>query len=749
MTTGDKARISNIITAGILTENYSYDPEGRVSEFTQTVDGRTSYPMTTGYLYDSLDRTKEVRYPAQYGFTDNSGPIPVANPRKIIEPTYDTASRLTTLKVNGQQQAGDIVYNSSDQTESIKIGTAGTNQVTEKYTYDSMNGLLTNQKAIKNDQTVNQQTLLDLNYDYARNNSVGNANGKTGHLTKITDNLNTAKNKEYEYDALGRLTKAKGGTNNLWTQSYSYDRFGNRETVAVSGNGINNLPMQKDGISYSTDKQTNRITTAGYEYDVAGNQTRALAEDGVTWLKYEYDAANRLQVIRKDLDSSLMQSFQFGSSNQRLMDYDYLSGVFHIMGNGGAVEYTEFSSQVMTWTKSYVYIGDLVLSTATPNGNGGETTEFNHLDRLGTKLTTNQQIGTFSEQNSLPFGTALGSETSPNNNTKKFTSYERSARTGLDYAINRTYDSKLGRFTQVDPIKMGAVSLAAPQTLNLYSYCGNDPINHTDPDGLFWGSVGRWIKKNLKWIVAAVAVALAVVAVVMLPAFGPYTIKTILGLVSSLAGAASSVFDAAGLQTLGKIFGYIALAAGIAALGIEIKSAWDKLKTRPKTFGFGEDIFYPTTIHEQVTVRISFLDRVIRAGKNFGDALVDGYTFGLFGWIKNRIADVTGLEDLRPDYNSRAYNAGAITYGVVTIFVPVGGAIKGLKLAQIASRSGRTFGNSRILALSLKYYKGSHLGIIRKGVRIFDLGYHPLKAGGKNVLHWSWKNGVHRIIWRR
>jgi hypothetical protein len=137
--------------------------------------------MTTSYLYDSLDRTKEVRYPAQYGIS--------GSPRKIIEPTYDTTSRLTTLKVNGQQQAGDIVYNSSDQTESIKIGASGTNQVTETYQYDPLSGLLTNQKATKAGQD-----LLNLSYDYARKNSVGNANGKTGHLTKITDNLNNAKN---------------------------------------------------------------------------------------------------------------------------------------------------------------------------------------------------------------------------------------------------------------------------------------------------------------------------------------------------------------------------------------------------------------------------------------------------------------------------------------------------------------------------------------------------------------------------
>jgi hypothetical protein len=35
---------------------------------------------------------------------------------------------------------------------------------------------------------------------------------------------------------------------------------------------------------------------------------------------------------------------------------------------------------------------------------------------------------------------------------------------------------------------MSASSLGDPQSLNLYAYCGNDPINHTDPDGLDGGT---------------------------------------------------------------------------------------------------------------------------------------------------------------------------------------------------------------------------------------------------------------------
>jgi RHS repeat-associated protein len=80
----------------------------------------------------------------------------------------------------------------------------------------------------------------------------------------------------------------------------------------------------------------------------------------------------------------------------------------------------------------------------------------------------------------MPFGTAFASESSGATNNR-FTSYDRSATTGLDYAVNRHYDSGQGRFTQVDPTSMDATTLTNPQSFNLYTYCHNDPVNFTDP----------------------------------------------------------------------------------------------------------------------------------------------------------------------------------------------------------------------------------------------------------------------------
>src|SRR5437867_13385042 len=92
------------------------------------------------------------------------------------------------------------------------------------------------------------------------------------------------------------------------------------------------------------------------------------------------------------------------------------------------------------WSKSYVYLGGRLLATLTPNNFDGEQVQFHHPDRLGTWLVTDPSNGTFFEQQTLPFGTALnespptGAITGETN--RRFTSYDRIATSKLDYAIN-------------------------------------------------------------------------------------------------------------------------------------------------------------------------------------------------------------------------------------------------------------------------------------------------------------------------
>jgi len=102
-----------------------------------------------------------------------------------------------------------------------------------------------------------------------------------------------------------------------------------------------------------------------------------------------------------------------------------------------------------------------------------------------------------------------------NPSKKRFTSYDRRNAKGQDYAVNRFYSPQQGRFTQVDPIGMNAVSLGNPQTLNMYAYCGNDPINCVDPDGLFFGFIIGAIAAIASAVVAAVQAVIAVVVKVL------------------------------------------------------------------------------------------------------------------------------------------------------------------------------------------------------------------------------------------
>lgn len=232
-----------------------------------------------------------------------------------------------------------------------------------------------------------------------------------------------------------------------------------------------NLAIPRDGhASLSYDTVSNRITTAGFEYDAAGNQVRALIPGGTGSQRYRYDAANRLGQVRTDDNNTVTASYTYGNSNERLIAEEGTLRTYYV-GEGGVTtaEYSEVNnSGILVWSKSYVYLGNRLLSTVTPNGAGGEAVEYHHPDRLGTRIVTNPSTGSWSEQVTLPFGTTLGAESTGTPTNRRFTSYDRSTATGLDYAVNRHYDPQQGRFTQVDPIGMASTTLESPQTLNLY-----------------------------------------------------------------------------------------------------------------------------------------------------------------------------------------------------------------------------------------------------------------------------------------
>jgi RHS repeat-associated protein len=441
--------------------SFGYDSEGRMSSRTQNYGSSRS--ATVSYEFDTLDRVSKTYYPAASG-----GAI-----RQAV-PTYDLASRFSTLTYNGIAMVTNPIYNASSQTTQLNLG----NTTQEQYTYDPQTGFLTQQKVIQGGTNR-----ADLSYDYGNLYTGGNATWKTGQLSKIIDNNNTNRNRQYKYDRLGRLIEAKGGaTFALWTQTYNYDQFGNRTTQSASGTAANGSAINSDGSGNLTfNTATNRITSANFAYDAAGNQTQS-DENGQVQ-SYRYDAAGRLVEVT---NGAGVHTYAYGLNNQRLqmVEAGALGGTTLYAWDGESViaEY-DGAGNGMVWTKSYVYLGARLLATdSAANG-----TQYYHPDRLGTRLVTNTSGAVVSENIGLPFGAMITGES--NNlagsaSKRRFTSYDRSDTTKLDYAVNRHYSSAQGRFAQVDPIGMSSIDLANPQSLNLYSYCLNDPVNYIDPSGL-------------------------------------------------------------------------------------------------------------------------------------------------------------------------------------------------------------------------------------------------------------------------
>ena len=89
-------------------------------------------------------------------------------------------------------------------------------------------------------------------------------------------------------------------------------------------------------------------------------------------------------------------------------------------------------------------------------------------------------------------------------NPFRYRGYFYDEETGLYYLKSRYYDPEVGRFITID-----GVSYIDPETingLNLYAYCGNNPVMYTDPNG-----TAKW----WEWLLGAlVVVAVAALVVV-------------------------------------------------------------------------------------------------------------------------------------------------------------------------------------------------------------------------------------------
>ncbi|HWA93028.1 MAG TPA: RHS repeat-associated core domain-containing protein [Terracidiphilus sp.] len=173
--------------------------------------------------------------------------------------------------------------------------------------------------------------------------------------------------------------------------------------------------------------------------------------------------------------------------------------VSYILGPGGG-QLTEMSwssnTGPVTWAHTNIAAGPVGLVATYAAATGAQapgTVTFYADDWLGSRRLQTDYAGNNPVScSNLPYGDALSCGTTPTEHL--FTGKEHDSESGNDYFGARYYAHSMARFLSPDwsssPEAVAYANLGNPQSLNLYSYVGNNPLIHIDADGHCWP---RWL----------------------------------------------------------------------------------------------------------------------------------------------------------------------------------------------------------------------------------------------------------------
>ncbi len=454
-------RVETVKDGRNITTVYTYDNRDRVREVsstnstvTYTYDGdgnvksRTDASGTITWKYDKLNRewVRTLQNGAQtaLAYTPGGDVDYYTDPTGTTDYTWDTAGRLDLLTAPDGKKT-DFDYNNNDKrTKTVYPG--GT---TQSVTIDK------NGRPEKIKTTSGTQTFIDLAYSYK--NTAGKDTTKIRTRTDNTTKYTTT----YTYDSQDRLTYAleadSAGTRKAsWL--YCFDKAGN----LTSRDGSKTTCPGGTTYTYNdaSELTAKNGTTTGWSYDKLGNETSAAdntPRTAETWTDHSQLSAINAGGTTYDLvhaGTSNAERTKLGSTWFHHTALGLASTTTNGVDTGFIREPAGTLNSMTTGGKSYYYLTD---ATGNVLGLADSTGKRTHTYAYGP---TGLPRTTPTESVPQPYRYA-GAYADP---------------TGLYKMGHRYYDPALGRFTQPDP---------SGQEKNPYLYASGDPINNTDPTGLY------------------------------------------------------------------------------------------------------------------------------------------------------------------------------------------------------------------------------------------------------------------------
>lgn len=521
-----RGRVFQVFDGGGLVTNNAYDFKGNILQVSRQL--LEDYRAPADWSVD-LPLENEV-FVNQTTYDALNRPVTLTTPDDSrVRPTYNEANLLERLEINLQGAdaatvvVNDIDYSANGQRVLIELG----NGVRTSYRYDPLTLQLTNLITRRGDER-----LQDLFYTY----------DPTGNITDIRDdsqqtvyfnNQVVEPHAQYTYDAIYRLIEA-GGREHLgqvqqpqstwndefrvnlshphdgqamrrYNESYEYDQVGNILRLihqATNGNWTRNYDYNEASLLQPA-LPNNRVsqTEIGgavetYTHDSHGNitsmphlplmnwnhlsQLRASSQQVVNegtpeTTHYVYDSNGKR--IRKVTDRQAAPNETPRRRNERI----YL-GSFEVYreyeADGTTISLARETLQVMDDEQRVALVETL---TAGNDGSPPQLIRYqvnNHLGSSATELDHNGEIISYEEY--YPYGSSSykAGRTVVEVSQKRYrhSAKERDEETGLSYHGARYYASWLGRWTAADPGGIG-------DSINLFVYVGNNPINLHDLDG--------------------------------------------------------------------------------------------------------------------------------------------------------------------------------------------------------------------------------------------------------------------------
>ncbi|WP_426513192.1 RHS repeat-associated core domain-containing protein [Dactylosporangium sp. McL0621] len=287
---------------------------------------------------------------------------------------------------------------------------------------------------------------------------------------------------ELGYDNAGRLTSVQDiGSGSCTTRVYGFNAGYDRISLAAydpGTGGVCQSTIAATTATWSYDT-ADRVTNAGYTYDVLGRTANVPAADGggsgaITAAYHVND------LVRSITQGSRTTTYTLDTELDRIRSYSDTDGsvvtnhVHHYSGDGDSPVWTDESAG--TWTRPVAGLGSLAAMTTT---NGTTALAWQLVDLHGDVVATinDGDVGLSSAGGYTEYGVARNAADRGARRYGWLGANQRAADApgGLVLMGVRLYNPNTGRFLQVDPVAGGGC--------NAYEYACADPVNKFDLDG--------------------------------------------------------------------------------------------------------------------------------------------------------------------------------------------------------------------------------------------------------------------------